>query len=514
MRVIADLRTPLPLGVRRRLRALRATMSDDDQPDIPPSPVDADDAPGGPLRAAAAGRPAAGAQAPPAARGPPARAARDRLDGLRDDDGGRARPAEPRDRARVPERAQLRARRPPRQAARHPRRATATGSSSRTATSRRSCATRSSRSRTSASTRTPASTCAASAARFVAGRRQGRLAPGRLDDHPAVRQERARGAGQPHGLPEAARGGARLPPDAQVVEGQDPHRVPELDLLRQRRLRHRVGRARLLRRRPEPRRLRRRTRRPVREGADRPRRRRCSPASSPTRPRSTRSRTREAATRRRNIVLREDARAGQDHARRVRRRHRSRRCPRNDRAAARSTRRRRTSRPGSASSSSSSSARAARSRAGCGSARRSTSTCRRPRRRAIDTLAAEPRRPGRRAGRDRQRDRRGPGAGRRHELPRPPVQPRHPGPAPAGLDLQAVHPRRGAEARLRPRLGVAVAEARLHRAEHRRQGEVRRQQLRQLVLGLARPRVGAHGLRQLGLRRRRASRPAPSGSPS
>ncbi len=49
MRVIADAPTPLPLGVRRRLRPLRATMSDDDQPDIPPSPVDADALPEDPF---------------------------------------------------------------------------------------------------------------------------------------------------------------------------------------------------------------------------------------------------------------------------------------------------------------------------------------------------------------------------------------------------------------------------------------------------------------------------------
>ena len=35
--------------------------------------------------------------------------------------------------------------------------------------------------------------------------------------------------------------------DAQVVEGEDPHRVPEHDLLRQRRVRHRVGGAHVLR---------------------------------------------------------------------------------------------------------------------------------------------------------------------------------------------------------------------------------------------------------------------------
>ncbi len=46
---------------------------------------------------------------------------------------------------------------------------------------------------------------------------------------------------------EAARGGARVPPGAPVEQGQDPHRVPQHDLLRQRRLRHRSGRAHLLR---------------------------------------------------------------------------------------------------------------------------------------------------------------------------------------------------------------------------------------------------------------------------
>ena len=81
-------------------------------------------------------------------------------------------------------------------------------------------------------------------ARLHPGRRPAALGPGRLDDHPAVRQERAAGPGPAHGLPEAARGRAGLPPHAQVVQAEDPHRVPQLDLLRQRRLRHRVGRAR------------------------------------------------------------------------------------------------------------------------------------------------------------------------------------------------------------------------------------------------------------------------------
>ncbi len=75
---------------------------------------------------------------------------------------------------------------------------------------------------------------------------QQKVRAGRLDDHAAVRQERARRPGRPHAVPEAARGRAGLPPHAQVVEGADPPQLPEHDLLRQRRLRHRGGRAHLL----------------------------------------------------------------------------------------------------------------------------------------------------------------------------------------------------------------------------------------------------------------------------
>ena len=52
------------------------------------------------------------------------------------------------------------------------------------------------------------------------GRRPAARRPGRLDDHPAVRQERAARAVRPHGVPEAARGGAGLPPHPQVVQGR------------------------------------------------------------------------------------------------------------------------------------------------------------------------------------------------------------------------------------------------------------------------------------------------------
>ena len=88
--------------------------------------------------------------------------------------------------------------------------------------------------------------------RALPGRRRARRRPGRVDDHPAVRQERAGRPGRPLGLPEAARGGAGLPPRTALVEAEDPDPVPEHDLLRQRRLRRRVRGAHLLRR-PRPR---------------------------------------------------------------------------------------------------------------------------------------------------------------------------------------------------------------------------------------------------------------------
>ena len=52
----------------------------------------------------------------------------------------------------------------------------------------------------------------------VRRRHHRRGAPGRLDDRPAVRQERALRAEQPDDPREAPRGGPRLPPDAQVEQ--------------------------------------------------------------------------------------------------------------------------------------------------------------------------------------------------------------------------------------------------------------------------------------------------------
>ena len=56
--------------------------------------------------------------------------------------------------------------------------------------------------------------------------------------------------GPPHDLREAQGGGARLPAQPSVAEEEDPRRVPEHRLLRQRRPRDRGGGARLLRQRP------------------------------------------------------------------------------------------------------------------------------------------------------------------------------------------------------------------------------------------------------------------------
>ena len=111
------------------------------------------------------------------------------------------------------------------------------------------CSTRSSRSRTSASTRTAASTCAASGARSSRTSSSARRSRAARRSPSSSSRTRSQAQDRAHDLPEAARGRARLPPHAQVVEGEDPHRVPQLDLLRQRRLRDRVGGAHVLRQR-------------------------------------------------------------------------------------------------------------------------------------------------------------------------------------------------------------------------------------------------------------------------
>ena len=100
---------------------------------------------------------------------------------------------------------------------------------------------------------------------------------GRLDDHAAVRQERLHPE-RADARTQGARGGARVAARGGVVEGPDPDRVPEHDLLRKRRLR-------------DPASLTRRTSTRARSTSSCTRRR-CSPGCRPTRRSTTRSRSR------------------------------------------------------------------------------------------------------------------------------------------------------------------------------------------------------------------------------
>ena len=143
------------------------------------------------------------------------------------------------------------------------------------------------------------------APRLRPGRPAQRQRAGRLDDRAAADQERPPGPVAPHDLREAQGGGARLPALAQVVEGQDRHRLPQHGLLRQRRLRDR-GRGR----------------RPTSAATSTTKaaacpatscassscsrgRPRCSPASSRSRAPTTPRRTRRPRVERRNTVLRQ-----------------------------------------------------------------------------------------------------------------------------------------------------------------------------------------------------------------
>ena len=207
------------------------------------------------------------------------------------------------------------------------------------------------------------------------GHPAGWLDPGRLDDHAAVRQERARGAGRPNDLREVPRGRARLPARAPLDQGQDPHRVPEHHLLRRGRLRDRGGGPHLLRLEPP------------RAAAQRAatcakvllpaRRRRCSPGiiASPSAfsPRANP----QAATDRRNLVLKNMLDQGDITEQEYNEGHRSTRSRPPPRSSTRrTTPSPRTSPPGCASRSSTSTAPAAPSAAVTRSTARSTWTCR------------------------------------------------------------------------------------------------------------------------------------------
>ena len=120
----------------------------------------------------------------------------------------------------------------------------------------------------------------------------------------------------------------------------------------------------------------------------------------------------------------------------------------------------------------------------------------------------------RRARGDRQPHGRRRGDGRRAWATTTPaaVQPRHPGPAPAGVVVQALRARPGAQGGHQPRLGVGVqAEGLSHQ---RRQELLRRQQLQRRVQRLHHPARRDRRVRQLGVRRDRASRSARAGSPA
>ena len=83
-------------------------------------------------------------------------------------------------------------------------------------------------------------------ARRLGGHHEQERRAGWLDDHAAVREERDR-QGRPHDQPQGEGGGARVAARAALGQGPDPHRVPEHDLLRERRVRRPAGRAHVLR---------------------------------------------------------------------------------------------------------------------------------------------------------------------------------------------------------------------------------------------------------------------------
>ena len=200
-------------------------------------------------------------------------------------------------------------------------------------------------------------------------------------------------------------------------KAEDPHRVPELDLLRQRRLRDRVRRADVLRPAttrgcgtPRPTAARQRAA-PRRGGAAR-RRRRLARAAT------TRSPTRRRPSARRNLVLQQDARAGLHHAGRSTTTRARQALP----AATASSRRpsrtepRRTSRPGCASSSSTASAPRRAFEGGLKITTTLDLDLQQAAENAVKRYFCEPDRPDRGARGDRQQHRRGPRDGRRARL--------------------------------------------------------------------------------------------------
>ena len=120
-------------------------------------------------------------------------------------------------------------------------------------------------------------------------------------------------------------------------------------------------------------------------------------------------------------------------------------------------------------------------------------------------------RPARLARRHLQQGRDGPGDGRRRQLLHDAVQPRHAGPAPAGLGVQAVRARRGAAPERQPRVDVGVGEADVHPQGRR---ALHGEQLRGRVRGRDDAGQRDDVLRQLRLRRRSRGRSSRATSPS
>ncbi|CAA9488577.1 MAG: Multimodular transpeptidase-transglycosylase, partial [uncultured Solirubrobacteraceae bacterium] len=348
----------------------------------------------------------------------------------------------------------------------------------------------------------------------VAGHRRSPRRPGRLDDHPAVRQERARRAERAHRVQQAPRGRARVPPDARVVEAAHPRQLPEHHLLRQRRLRDRVGRAHLLRH--QPRRLRRgpgpslrRAAGAARGGAAGRRRRLAVGLRPPRQPGRLARAPRHRAG--------QDAPAGLPDARAVR--------PRRQRGAPAARRRAPTAgehalpvlhllgqAPGR---------RCARRRAGGRAAglrgRPEGPHVARPQAAGGHPAGrrpppAQPRGAAGRRGGARQPQRRGPGHGLGRRLRQRPVQPGHPGSTPARLGVQALRAGRGARAGRYAAIGLELrAQGDLRDpAPGRVRRHLRGQQLRGRLRRTAHARRGHHRLRQRRVRPGRHPRRHPA----
>ena len=165
---------------------------------------------------------------------------------LRDHDGGRPGPAEAREPRPVRARGELRRLRPRRRPARHAHQQRGPHPG-RVRRDRPGDEGGGRRDRGPALLRPPRRRLPGHRSRALPGRALRLGLTGSVDDHAAVREERPGRAGRPDDLPEAPRGRARLPARAQLVEGQDHHRVPELDLLRGGRLRDRGRGPHLLR---------------------------------------------------------------------------------------------------------------------------------------------------------------------------------------------------------------------------------------------------------------------------